>query len=145
MEPTSGVGYASSGRTRCSLRRRSASHRSYQQGRGRGVVLPEGLLVMYVFSEERTARGFGATRWRRRKSCASPVSFVGFRKLEKGDQLEGIGRQEMVAYADKSKQDQHQEEGEENIDWSCFDPGPERRRKLQQRCRNVHFLVLALA
>lgn len=52
--------------------------------------------------------------------------------------MKGIGRQEMVAYADKAKQDQHQEEGEEDIDWSRFDPGPERRRKLQQRCRKAH-------
>lgn len=45
----------------------------------------------------------------------------------------------MVAYADKTKQHQHQEEGEEDIDRSRFGPGPERRGKLQQGCRKVHF------
>jgi hypothetical protein len=65
--PASGVGYASSGRS--SWRRRSASQRSYQHGSCRGGVgFPDGLDVMYVFSEGMTGRGFGATRSSRTKS-----------------------------------------------------------------------------
>lgn len=50
-----------------SLSWRSANQRSYQQGRGRGLlVLPSGFVVMYVFSEGRGSRGLGATIRRRR-------------------------------------------------------------------------------
>jgi hypothetical protein len=45
------------------LRRPSACQRSYQHGRGRGVlVVPSGFVVMYVFSEGKGSLGLGAMR-----------------------------------------------------------------------------------
>lgn len=137
MEPISGVESALSVRRRCSLRCRSASHRSYQQGRGRGVVLPEGLLVMYVFSEERTGRGLEATRWRRMKSCGWAYVSCGS-QLRRGDGI--VSSSSSFSYSNEPRQDQREEEAEEDRNWSRLDPFPERRRELQQGCCEAHFL-----